>query len=73
MTTSNPTPESRESEIDLLVMEEVETADTALDRNKEEIFEKEKKGYARFGEWVNGEIKELEADIAEECGPMDAN
>ncbi len=73
MTTSNPTPESRETETEHLIMEGVETADTVIDRNKDEIFEKEKEGYARFGEWVDGEIKDLEADIAEECGSQDAN
>lgn len=73
MSTSNPTPESRESDKELLFMEGVETADTVLARNKEEIFEKEKEAYARFADWVDGEIKKLESDIAEECGPAETN
>jgi hypothetical protein len=68
MSTPQTAPESHEDNKEALIMEGAQTADSVLDRNKDEIFMREKEAYARFGEWVESEIKDLEAEIMEECG-----
>lgn len=59
MTTLQTAPESREDNKEALIMEGVDAADSVLSKNKAKIFEQEKEAYARFGEWVDGEIKDL--------------
>ena len=73
MTTPQTAPESHEDNKEALILEGVEVADSVLNKNKEEIFEQERKAFADFDKWVDGQIKELEADIMEECGAEASN